>query len=156
MAGTRRAVSPETLGAWLLKVDPAVSAVRELAREGFAPIAHRCVRPSYRTDLVRPGQPVLVWVSGHDPVVPAGLHAQGRTAGLPAASDDGTGRLDLPVALGPLRPPVPRAELLGHPVLRRLEVLRMPAGSNPSHLTREELDALRAGWPQVTVSHEPA
>ena len=39
--------------------------------------------------------------------------------------------------------PDPRDDLSG------MEVLRMPAGSNPSYLTAEEVNQLRAGWPQV-------
>ena len=80
-------------------------------------------------------------VSSHAVEVDSGL-----TTG--AASYDGT-RLAVPLRLEPVDPPVLRNDLLDHPVLGGAEVLRMPAGSNPSYLTREQLDALRAGWPQV-------
>ena len=124
-----------------------------LVRSGFSTITTRCVRPSYRTSLVAPGQPVLLWVSGRDRSHPAGVYAEGRTTGV--VRQDGED-LVMPVSLGALEVPVPRVELLAHPLLAQLEVLRMPAGSNPSYVTQEQLEALRAGWPQVTVgvSHQ--
>lgn len=153
MAHPRRAVTPDTLGAWLLKGSPRLSA--ELLDSGFRTVTHRCVRPSYRTGLVEPGQPVLFWVSGGDPARRAGCYGQGRTTGSATRLDETRAltdpRLDLPVALEPLDPPVLREELRAHPALHLIEVLRMPAGSNPSYLTRTELDELRAHWPQVSV-----
>lgn len=120
----------------------------ELVRTGFAGIHTRCVRPSYRTALVAPGQPVLLWVSGQDRAHPAGVYAEGRTTGV--VRPDGAD-LVMPVSLRALELPVPRVELLAHPLLAHLEVLRMPAGSNPSYVTREQLEALRVGWPWVTA-----
>ena len=146
---TSRSVTPDTLGAWLIKARPDAPGFGELVASGFRSITHRCVRPGYRAGLVRPGQPVLLWISGRHPDLPAGIHAQGRTTGLPRRSDAVT--LDLPVALHRLERPVPRPDLLAHPTLCRLEVLRMPAGSNPSFLSPAELQDLREQWPQVTV-----
>ena len=143
-----RLLTPETLGAWLLKVDPRSSDVGSMVRSGFASVVTRCVRPSYRTELVEAGQPVLLWVSGRDPAHPPGLHAQGRTTG--PAHQLGSDHV-VPVSLTTLEHPVPRDELRAHPLLAGLEVLRMPAGSNPSYLTREQLEVLGEGWPQVTV-----
>lgn len=60
-----------------------------------------------------------------------------------ACSRRGPDRLDVPLRLEPVDPPVLRADLLADPVLSRLEVVRMPAGSNPSYLSREELARLR-------------
>jgi hypothetical protein len=134
-----RAVTAESLGAWLLKVDP-------LERSDFVSLETRCVRPSYRTDLVRAGQPVLVWVSGSDPRRPGGLRAAGLTTG--EVGPHGA-ELALPLRVRPVRPPVTRADLLAEPDLRDLEVLRMPAGSNPSYLDRAQYAALLAAFPQV-------
>ncbi len=120
----------------------------ELVRTGFSTITTRCVRPSYRTSLVAPGQPVLLWVSGQDRAHPAGVYAEGRTTGVVRTDGDD---LVVPVSLTPLGLVVPRVELLAHSLLAQLEVLRMPAGSNPSYVTKEQLEALAAGWPQVTV-----
>ena len=115
---------------------------------GFETGSTWCVRPGYRADLVEPGQPVLLWVSGRSARTPAGIHAQGVTLGR---ADRTTGRLAVPMTFEPVSPPVLRADLLEHPVLACIEVVRMAAGSNPSYLTREQLRALRHGWPQVTV-----
>lgn len=82
------------------------------------------------------GQPVLLWVSGrHSP----GVHAVGRVAG--AVEEDGDGPL-LPVRLVRLDAPVPRAELLADARFRDAEVLRMPAGSNPSWVSSDQLAAV--------------
>jgi hypothetical protein len=130
-----RVLSTATLGAWLLKASGAAPSTREHVRSGFAHAQTWCVRPTYRTDLVEAGQPVLLWVSGSEPGLPAGIHAHGRTTG-PAR--DGV----VPLVLDPLHDPLLRSELVEHPDLAGLEVLRMPAGSNPSYVTPEQLAVL--------------
>lgn len=130
-----RALSLDTLGAWLVKASGAEPSTGQHVRTGFADVEAWCARPTYRTALVAPGQPVLLWVSGTRAEHPAGIHACGRTTG-PAA--DGT----MPMRLLPLREPLLRSELVGHPELSSLEVLRMPAGSNPSYVTRAQLALL--------------
>jgi hypothetical protein len=79
-----------------------------------------------------PGQPCLLWVSGRaDP----GVHALGTlTAGPHEAGGDPV----VTVRLTLLRDPLPRSALLADPVARDAEVLRMPAGSNPSWLSAEQ------------------
>lgn len=144
-----RAVTRDSLGAWLVKRRPGSRPAGEVVPGGPF-VAEACVRPSYRTELIEPGQPVLLWISGGRNDLPAGIHAQGWTTGGVVESGDLV-RLAVPVALEPLGRPVLRRELLAHPVLRRSEVLRMPAGSNPSFLTRDQLEELRLQWPQVTA-----
>jgi hypothetical protein len=143
---TTPALTPGSLGAWLLKANPADGAVDELVRTGFAAVTTRCVRPSYRTELVEAGQPVLLWISGRDPRHPPGLHAAGWTTGPVADSADGP---VMPVRLSALEPIVPREALLVDRLLSGLEVLRMPAGSNPSYLDTAQYAALLAAFPQV-------
>jgi hypothetical protein len=130
-----RALTPAVLGAWLVKASGAAPSTREHVRAGFAGVETWCARPTYRTDLVVAGQPVLLWVSGSEPGLPAGIHAHGRTTG-PAR--DGV----MPMVLAPLAQPLLRSELVGHPELASLEVLRMPAGSNPSYVTPAQLEVL--------------
>lgn len=132
-----RAVAPETLGAWLLKASGGSSETLAHHRRGFVDVGERCVRPSYRTDLVTAGQAVLLWVSGRQPGLPAGIHAHGRTTG---PVRDGL----MPVELAALADPLLRSELVGHPGLADLEVLRMPAGSNPSYVTPAQLREMAA------------
>ena len=128
---------------WVLKstrppevIDPGwpVGGTRELTR---------CVRRSYRLELMRPGQKCLLWVSGRtDP----GVHALGRLSGGPEEQADGP---VVAVRLTRLPSPVPRAELLADPAAAGAEVLRMPAGSNPSWLSRAQFDAVLDRTPQV-------
>jgi hypothetical protein len=98
-------------------------------RPGTALSMTRCVRPSYRLDLMAPGQPCLLWVSGRSE---PGVHALGSITGTPREADGGP---VVPVELTLLPDPLPRAALLLDPVTRDAEVLRMPAGSNPSWLS---------------------
>lgn len=96
----------------------------------------RCVRRSYRLDLVAPGQPCLLWLSGRDR---PGVHALGEvTDGVEERADGPV----LHVRLGLLSVPVPRSELLADPRMRDAEVLRMPAGSNPSWLSAGQFAAV--------------
>jgi hypothetical protein len=101
----------------------------------------RCVRPSYRLELMAAGQPCLLWVSGRER---PGVHALGTVTGDVA---EGPGGPVVPVRLSLLAEPVHRAELLADPRMRNAEVVRMPAGSNPSWLSVEQYAAVldRAG-----------
>jgi hypothetical protein len=98
----------------------------------------RCVRRSYRLELMAAGQPCLLWLSGRNR---PGVHSLGVLAG--AAQPDGDG-WTVPLELTLLPDPIPRAELLADPVVREAEVLRMPAGSNPSWLSAAQFAAVLA------------
>jgi hypothetical protein len=134
-------LGPGDVACWLLRsirppeeIDPGwqVGAARELTR---------CVRRSYRLELVRPGAPCLLWVSGRaDP----GVHALGEvTAGV----EERDGGPVVAVRLTRLPSPVPRAGLLADPAAHDAEVLRMPAGSNPSWLSRDQYAAVLGHLP---------
>ena len=144
---TSRAVTTEVLGAWVVKANPALTSVAAMAVDGYAGVSRWCVRRSYRTALVEAGQPVLLWVSGDDPDSPAGFHAAGEVTGPCRLRE---GQLEMPIALRALLTPVRRSELLLHPVLAGAEVVRMPAGSNPSYLDRPQYAALRAAYLPTT------
>ncbi len=105
-------------------------------RPGTARSMTRCVRPSYRLDLMAPGQPCLLWVSGRSE---PGVHAVGSITGAPRDADGGP---VVPVEFTLLPDPLPRAALLLDPVTRDAEVLRMPAGSNPSWLSAAQFAAV--------------
>jgi hypothetical protein len=152
MAGGQ-AVTAGTLGAWLLKADPAGGAVDRMAANAYRDVLTRCVRPSYRAALVAPGQPVLLWVSGRDPRYPSGIHAAGHTTGPVEDSHDGP---VMPVRLDAVTPYVPRAALLADPRLAGIEVLRMAAGSNPSYLDAVQYAALCELFPQVDRRDGPS
>jgi hypothetical protein len=140
-----RAVTLDSLGAWLVKASPAHLRVEEMLRTGFRDLVSRCVRPTYRADLVAEGQPVLLWVSGGDRRHPSGIYAAGIATGPVALG----GEVAMPVRLQPVDPVVERAELLADPLLRDLEVIRMPAGSNPSYVDRAQYRTLRQAFPQL-------
>ena len=144
------AVTEATLGAWLLKADPRRAPMQEWLASDFRSVTTRCVRATYRTEVVRAGQPVLLWLSGRHPDFPPGIHAHGRTTG-PVRVDDEDGPV-LPVRLRRTDPVVPRGELLATPGLNGIEVLRMPAASNPSWLDRAAWEALCERFPQVADS----
>lgn len=135
-------VSSETLGAWLVKASGREPSTRAHVRDGFVDVSTRCVQPTYRTDLVAAGQRVLLWVSGTERGLPAGIYARGHTTGPAEAGV-------MPVALTPLPVPLLRSELVGHPDLAAIEVLRMPAGSNPSFVTHEQLRVLAELCPDL-------
>ena len=140
-----RAVTESSLGAWLVKATPAGLRIDETLRTGFRSVTSRCVRPTYRAELIREGQPVLLWVSGGDARHPAGIYASGHTTGPVLRGEE----LAMPVNLRSLDPVVARDEILTEPALVSLEVIRMPAGSNPSYLDTEQYRALLSAFPQV-------
>lgn len=139
------------MAGWLLKSTRPPAGIDPEWAPGEQRQLTRCVRRSYRLDLVQPGQPVVLWVSGR--ALP-GVHAVGTVTGPvreqggdDAGPDDG--RPALPVRLTRLDAPVERSELLHDPRFADAEVLRMPAGSNPSWLTAAQLAVVleRAGVP---------
>jgi hypothetical protein len=130
---------------WVLKSNRPASALVPAWAPGADAALTRCVRRSYRLELMAPGQPCLLWVSGPDS---PGVHALGELTGPVAELPGGP---EVPVRWRLLAAPVPRAELLADPVARQAEVLRMPAGSNPSWLSPAQYAAVlahgREGWP---------
>jgi hypothetical protein len=127
---------------WVLKTSVPPAEVVPGWRPGSEQELTRCVRRSYRLDLMDTGQPCVLWLSGRDR---PGVHALGRLAGSPHEDADGP---VVPVRLFLLAEPVERAELLADPVAREAEVLRMPAGSNPSWLSRPQFDAVLSRVPE--------
>jgi hypothetical protein len=123
---------------WVLKSARAPAALVPGWTPGTVRSLIRCVHPSYRLALMAPGQPCLLWLSGRDR---PGVHALGTLSGPPEADADGP---VVPVRLTLLSEPVPRSELLSDPDARGAEVLRMPAGSNPSWLSPEQFAAVVA------------
>ena len=108
-------------------------------------VLDRCVRRSYRLDLMAAGQPCLLWLSGRNR---PGVHALGEVSG--EAEDRADGPV-VPVRLTLLSRPIRRAELLADPRMQDAEVLRMPAGSNPSWLSSVQFAAVldRIGEPDL-------
>jgi hypothetical protein len=147
VAAAARAVTATNLGAWLIKARPDGLPLDDLVKSGFRGLTSRCVRPTYRTGLVREDQPVLLWVSGGDPRYPSGIYATGRTTG-PAGPVQH--ELAMPLRLRAVSPVVLREELMSQSGLSELEVLRMPAGSNPSYLDKQQFSTLQRAFAQLS------
>ena len=133
-------LEPSDVAGWLLKSTRAPAEIDPGWVPGGERELSRCVRRSYRLELVSPGQPVLLWVSGR---ARPGVHALGTVSG-PVRVGDGDDGPVLPVRLTSLLDPVDRGELLADRDFRSAEVLRMPAGSNPSWLSAAQLTAVLA------------
>jgi hypothetical protein len=138
-----RRVTPENLGAWLLKGNADRAGLPgRFARQPR--ITHWCVQPSYRTRLMRAGQPVLFWGSGsrHREIV-YGVWGLGRLAG--PAEQDPPGGWQVPLDLVIADPAgwVSRDDLRHDPALADLEVLRQPQAANPSFVTVQQFEVIR-------------
>ncbi|GLP78345.1 hypothetical protein TUM20983_54550 [Mycobacterium antarcticum] len=127
-----RSVTPETLGAWVIKCNPRMTPVDPMraAREA-KPLW--CIADNYRSRLIRPGQRVLFWVSAH-PL--RGLWGAGRVTGDVTRDQ---GKLHVPVLIPLFPAPVTAAELSSVPALRSMEVFRAPQQANPSWVSTTEL-----------------
>ena len=144
MTANEPRITRERLGSWLLKTRPGPGALLEPGADGRRVFRERCVARTYRAQLMQPGDPVLLWLSGpsggHGPT--PGIWGVGQVtdaAGVNEAGQFAVG-LELPVADEVL---LARDVLRADRGLAALEVLRMPAASNPSWLDREQWDALR-------------
>ena len=132
-----RTVTRDTLGAWLVKARPDPgSHVMSLLEAGGGTVTSRCVSRGYRSQMMAEGDTVLLWISGDGRRVARGVWGVGRVVG---PVDDGEVAVDLPL----LAEPVTVADLLAAGV-DDLEVQRMPQGSNPSWVTREQLAVIES------------
>lgn len=133
-------LSPGDVACWVLKTSRPPAELSpgwvSTATDPATRVVDRCVRPSYRLALMAEGQPCLLWLSGQDR---PGVHALGEMAGDVEDRADGP---VVPLRLTLLPDPVPRSELLADPRMRDAEVLRVPAGSNPSWLSPAQFAAV--------------
>jgi EVE domain len=142
----RRQSDGAPFGAWLFKCNPRLRNVDIFAEQAAGRSAW-CVAPTYRSGLIRAGDPAFLWVSGGDRSRPTpGLWGVGQVTGHAEPDTASTAVAGAPlqvgVALRLLADPVPRTVLRKVAALEHLEVLRIPAGSNPSWVTPSERDTL--------------
>ena len=141
-----RAVTLETLGAWVIKCNPRRTDVEPMRAAG-ATKPSWCVADNYRSQLIRPGQRVLFWVSAHPR---RGLWGAGRITGDVTVED---GQLHVPVDVPLFAEPLTAADLRSAG-LQSMEVLRSPQQSNPSWVNVAELaliERLLASRPESPV-----
>lgn len=141
----RHRLTAADVGCWVIKTSRTPGELVPGWAPGTERRLDRCLHRTYRLGLMAPGQPCLLWLSGRSA---AGVHAAGVVAG-PVREDDGP---RVAVRLTLLAEPVHRADLLADPAARDAEVLRMPAGSNPSWLSPAQYAAVRGRlWPAARL-----
>ena len=137
-----RRISRDGLGAWLLKRNPAT--VFELPEAGRVAESW-CVVPGYRSELMARGDKVILWVSGDGRRMVRGSWGLGTVTGPvdqePSVDEHASAKLVVPVELVVLGQGVPAGELVAAGITQ-LEVQRMPQGSNPSWVSKEQLARL--------------
>ena len=143
------------IACWVIKSRTPPEALLPGWQRGSTRELARCVRRSYRVELMQPGQRCLLWLSGQQgPGVQAIGHLVSPVADPAELGPDEEARVTTRLHL--LTEPVPRPALLADPVFAAAEVLTMPAGSNPSYLSARTWAALEehlhpsdrelAGW----------
>jgi hypothetical protein len=135
-----RSVTLDVLGAWVIKCNPRKTPVDPMRAAGEAKPSW-CVADNYRSRLIRPGQPVLFWVSAHPR---RGIWGAGRITGDVTVTD---GRLHVAVRIPLFAEPVTAAQLFTVPELRTMEVFRSPQQSNPSWVSSTELALIEPHLP---------
>ena len=142
-----RAVTLETLGAWVIKCNPHRTDVEPMRAAGEAKPSW-CVADNYRSQLIRPGQRVLFWVSAHPR---RGFWGAGRVTGDVTMED---GQLHVPVRIPLFAEPLTAAELQTSAGLHSLEVFQSPQQSNPSWVSLAEfalIERLLAARPESSA-----
>jgi hypothetical protein len=135
---------------WLFKANPEVWPVEEHLGE-HGRVDGWSVAPGYRGELLRPGHPAVLWLTGRR----AGVIAVGAVTGLvhEERQDDGRVRRGVDVALRAV-PPIRKGELLEDPRFARAEPLRSARLGSPNGLTEAELAAIEdllpdGVWPEL-------
>ena len=158
------AVTRKNFGAWVIKCNPHVWDFQKMVIErGDLEITGWTLGDSYRLDLMRPGQPVVFWLSGSKDgdVVFRGVWGIGKitsgvmeTRGFTSDKDaKANGWIDVVHASKPkffvetdiplLENPIRAEEYKSDPILAKSEPIRVPQLSNPAFLTKEEFRALQ-------------
>ncbi|MCJ0894978.1 hypothetical protein [Rhodococcus sp. ARC_M5] len=121
---TARAITDQTLGAWVIKCNPHKTDLAPMVEAGRA---HEdwCVADNYRTRLMVAGQPVLFWVSSHPR---RGIWGAGTLTGTPVPAPQW--KVSTDIAL--FDEPILASDIQSIEELSMLEVFRSLQQSNPS------------------------
>lgn len=117
-AVTARAITDQTLGAWVIKCNPHKTDLAPMVEAGRAQ-EHWCVADNYRTRLMVAGQPVLFWVSSHPR---RGIWGVGRLTGTPVPGPQW--KVSTNIAL--FDEPILASDIRSIEELSMLEVFRSP------------------------------
>lgn len=143
----------DAFGAWVLKCDPQIWDLPAFLADGNSQVSDWSVydHESQRARAMKPGEPVVFWVSGPQRDYPSGVWAA-ATITSPVHEDDpsneywlvegATHYVGINVTLESLL--VPREVIKNDPVLARSELIRAPFMSNPAMLTADEWNAMQA------------
>ncbi len=167
------AITKANFGAWVIKCDPKVwDFQRMVIEQGEPEITGWTLGNSYRLDLMRPGQPVVFWLSGSTTgdVVFRGVWGFGKlTSGVTVtrgfsskkeARDNGWKDVakaskpgfsvdtDIPLLVEPIR----SDDFTAIPILGKSELIRVPRIANPAFLTKEEFAALKLLRKTITAT----
>lgn len=143
------------VAAWMFKAKPevwdVVGAIEAILRDPAAPrIESWEMAASYRVDLVQPGHPCVLWVTGgrHAPTTGAWGIGEVTSPPLPVLeSEEGRPRFEVGLDLDVVASPVRLLELAGDERFARAEIIRAPRVSSPVALTADELAAIEDAWP---------
>lgn len=155
----------EDIGAWVLKCNPKVWDVVQFMDGGGEWLDIWSVGRTYRNELIRPGDKVLLWVGGSRPnEIEPGFWGAGIITGSvypTVETEDGlwldravSGRVEhaVQVSIDLWDSPISRERVRLDPRVDAIEVLRAQQGSNPSYLSPSEFEAIESLMP---VSVEP-
>lgn len=159
------AITADTFGSWLVRCNPAKWDLPGYIAGGGDQVDSVSVVDNYRSALMAPGDRILLWVSGNGRAMARGIWGLGRvTAGVrdePAGAEPDHSSLWLDertrrgvrhavfVHIPLLDAPITDAELKSA-AIDDLEVQRVPMGSNPSWMSKEQLARVRPllpPWP---------
>jgi hypothetical protein len=150
------------IAAWILKGDPNVFDL-DAALEDEGVIDSWSVHKTYRTGLLAEGQRCYLWRSGPDAAIVASGYVTGPVESRQAIAENWVDRdkaktatLFVPVELYQLGEEITRNELKADPILSRIEILKMPQGSNPSILKPEEFRVLESLVAAIEERDAPA
>jgi hypothetical protein len=139
---SKRSVTLEELGAWVIKCNPRETAVEPFLAAGETK-PDWCVADNYRSRLARPDHRVLFWVSAH---TQRGFWGSGRVTGVVYVAGD---QLHLPVHIELFPEPLTATELSVLAGLRSMEVFRSPQQANPSWVSAAELALIEPLLPAI-------
>jgi len=127
----KRSVTPETLGAWVIKCNPAKTDVEPMRAAGWARSLW-CVADNYRSRIMAVDHRVLFWVSAHPR---RGIWGAGRITAAPVHKD---GTLHVGTSIPLFDEPLTATDLRNVRGLEAMEVFRSPQQANPSWVSTQE------------------